>query len=381
MGLGRNGGIALAVQAVVVAAVVAQVAYTNIDWNAYMEQVAAVAAGERDYSRIRGDTGPLVYPAGHVWLYSLLAPLPLRTVQWLFAALLLGTSAAVLLLAARLEPRGPPLWAALLLVASRRATSVFVLRLFNDGPAALLLYAALVAGASPLATLLLSAACAVKMSALLALPGYGAVLLRRGGWGTALRHAALFLALQAALGLPFLAAAPAAYLGRAFELTRVFEHRWSVNWAFLPPALFVSPGLAAALLAAHAGLLLLLAHRRWGGLEALLWGPRRPPSPAFAVRAPLEALLAGILCARTLHYQVGRDCCCFLPIHVCLSVLGSVPAGPSAAAARRPASCTPSALGRRRARLQPLPAAPLGRPASPGRAHCLLSLCPFRPRH
>jgi hypothetical protein len=38
----------------------------------------------------------------------------------------------------------------------------YVLRLFNDGPAALLLYAALLLDASPAATLLLSGAVAVK---------------------------------------------------------------------------------------------------------------------------------------------------------------------------------------------------------------------------
>ena len=124
--LGRNGRVALAVQAVIVGLAVLQVAFTNIDWIAYMEQVATVQAGERDYLKIRGDTGPLVYPAGHVWLYALLAPLPLRVVQWLFWGLLLATSAAVLALSHRLLPAGPPLWAALLLIASRRVASVCV---------------------------------------------------------------------------------------------------------------------------------------------------------------------------------------------------------------------------------------------------------------
>lgn len=34
---------------------------TNIDWTAYMEQVGIYKSGERNYYRIRGDTGPLVY--------------------------------------------------------------------------------------------------------------------------------------------------------------------------------------------------------------------------------------------------------------------------------------------------------------------------------
>ena len=43
--------------------------YTEIDWKAYMQEVQAVADGERDYTAIGANTGPLVYPAGFVWLY------------------------------------------------------------------------------------------------------------------------------------------------------------------------------------------------------------------------------------------------------------------------------------------------------------------------
>ena len=34
---------------------------TNIDWIAYMQQIESVLGGERDYLKIRGDTGPLVF--------------------------------------------------------------------------------------------------------------------------------------------------------------------------------------------------------------------------------------------------------------------------------------------------------------------------------
>ena len=40
--------------------------------------------------------------------------------------------------------------------------------------------------------------------------------------------------LQAVLGAPFLVAAPASYVRKAFELSRVFLHRWTVNLHFLP---------------------------------------------------------------------------------------------------------------------------------------------------
>ena len=46
--------------------------YTPIDWKAYMQEVAGVLEfGEFDYLELKGDTGPLVYPAGFVYIYSM----------------------------------------------------------------------------------------------------------------------------------------------------------------------------------------------------------------------------------------------------------------------------------------------------------------------
>ena len=45
---------------------------TEIDWTTYNQQVALYLNGERDYTLIKGSTGPLVYPALHVYIYSVL---------------------------------------------------------------------------------------------------------------------------------------------------------------------------------------------------------------------------------------------------------------------------------------------------------------------
>lgn len=66
-----------------------------------MEQVSQIVAGERNYSNIWGSTGPLVYPAGHVYVYTGLYYLTDRgenilLAQWIFAALYLATLATVM---------------------------------------------------------------------------------------------------------------------------------------------------------------------------------------------------------------------------------------------------------------------------------------------
>jgi len=55
-----------------------------------MQQIKQVAAGERDYTKIEGQTGPLVYPAGHVLLYRGLYSLTERGTNILTAQIIFG---------------------------------------------------------------------------------------------------------------------------------------------------------------------------------------------------------------------------------------------------------------------------------------------------
>ena len=99
-------------------------------------------------------------------------------------------------------------------------------------------------------------------------------LLRRGSkllscsWqgaemGEIVQGACQGVALQMLLGAPFLLHSAQAYLGRAFELSRVFQHTWTVNLKFLPEPLFQSKGVALVLLLAHVLLLLAFAQHRY----------------------------------------------------------------------------------------------------------------------
>eukprot|EP00951_Prasinocladus_malaysianus_P022572 scaffold189616_cov47-Prasinocladus_malaysianus.AAC.1 len=60
-----------------------------------MEEVGGFLGGERDYAKLEGGTGPLVYPAGFVYIYSALHWLTnggdIPTAQAVFVVLYLFT--------------------------------------------------------------------------------------------------------------------------------------------------------------------------------------------------------------------------------------------------------------------------------------------------
>lgn len=67
-----------------------------------MEQVSQFVSGERDYTKIKGGTGPLVYPAAHVYTYTGLYYITdkgkdIFLAQQLFAVLYMATLALVML--------------------------------------------------------------------------------------------------------------------------------------------------------------------------------------------------------------------------------------------------------------------------------------------
>lgn len=66
-----------------------------------MEQVSLYLSGELDYVKLKGSTGPLVYPAGHVYIYSVLYKLTeqgrdIFTAQVVFTGVYLMTLGIVL---------------------------------------------------------------------------------------------------------------------------------------------------------------------------------------------------------------------------------------------------------------------------------------------
>ena len=247
------------IEVVLSTAIVLKVPYTEIDWRAYMDEVGGVLDGDFDYVNLRGETGPLVYPAGFVWVYVPLhwvtgGGANVRLAQFFFVALI-AVNLFVVLRIYNLTRFAPP-WVALFFLCSKRVHSLFVLRLFNDCVTATVFHVALLCmclAASVTATegrgepealrlrrrywivgcALFSAAVSIKMNILLMAPALFFTLI--GGTGTMWTIGAItgMAAIQGLLGLPFLLTNFWGYVGRALDLSRVFLFKWSVNFKWL----------------------------------------------------------------------------------------------------------------------------------------------------
>lgn len=134
-------------------------------------------------------------------------------------------------------------------------------------------------------------------------------------------------AIQVALGLPFLMTDSKGYLGASFNLSRVFKHKWSVNFRWvpctpLPPeeeqllvdctGLFTSKVFGLGLLGLMVLLLGCFGHARWcqarGGLWKTIWGSLQGQAlRGFTAKEIVTMLFCsnfiGVACARSLHFQ------------------------------------------------------------------------------
>ncbi|NXA93252.1 ALG3 mannosyltransferase, partial [Melanocharis versteri] len=309
---------------------------TEIDWKAYMQEVEGFANGTLDYTQLQGDTGPLVYPAGFVYIFLGLYHATgrgsdIRLAQYLFAGLYLLNLLLVFRIYCRTN-KVPPYVFFFMCCASYRIHSIFVLRLFNDPVAMAILFLAInlfLEERWSWGCLLFSLAVSVKMNILLFAPGLLFLLLQRFGLLGCIPKLCICALLQVVLGLPFLLVNPVGYLTRSFDLGRQFQFKWTVNWRFLPEEVFQNRVFHAALLLAHLAGLGLFALHRWHSSKenilTLLKDPakRKPASPRLTVNnilwqascvCPLNASawivfilfssnFLGVCCSRSLHYQ------------------------------------------------------------------------------
>ncbi|CAI5988697.1 unnamed protein product [Closterium sp. NIES-65] len=349
----------LIAEAVLCSAIIAKVPYTKIDWDAYMAQVTGFQHGERDYTKLEGDTGPLVYPAGFLLSFSAL--------KWITGGIVANAQAAFLVLylinllmvfAIYIRTQAVPPWVLVLLCLSKRLHSIFLLRLFNDCLAMAFLHASLLRLQSSRwipAVLLFSAGVSVKMNVLLFLPPLLLIMAKTLPLLQimALLGAAVAFQLQQFgvetshnlfLSSPFESTQKPSHnlsLSSPFESTQKPSHNLflsslSVNFKFVPRSTIVSKPFAQPLLlalllhlrpfccplfsseqnACFSHLLMLFCHFCWcryeGGMFrvaiAALLSPfkrlqTRPLHPDHITYLMLVGNFIGIFCARSLHYQ------------------------------------------------------------------------------
>lgn len=323
--------------------IIQRVAYTEIDWIAYMQEVGGYLDGERDYIKLKGDTGPLVYPAGFVYLYSALRYLTddgtnVRKAQYNFLGFYLALLAVVHRIYIEVgrrcnvsqsnnqqSPAHLPNYLLILLSLSKRIHSIFMLRLFNDGLAMLLLYVGIyfmIRNRFRWASLCLTLAVSIKMNILLFFPAYILILMMNHSVLQALSHVIGMVIVQGVLGLPFLLHHPANYINKAFEFSRVFFYKWTVNLKLLPEPIFLHPTTSLLLLVAHLIILVIVINKysqAVGGIinvikhglsglfmitnKSLFDDSSRQLSPHFIVSVMFLANFVGVIFARSLHYQ------------------------------------------------------------------------------
>ncbi|XP_066590986.1 lethal(2)neighbour of Tid protein [Prorops nasuta] len=238
--------------------VIEKVPYTEIDWKAYMQEVEGFLNGTFDYSKLKGDTGPLVYPAGFVYIFSGLYYITaqgtrIKIAQYFFALLYIILLVLVFRIYVKTK-KVPPYVLILMCATSYRVHSIFVLRLFNDPIAMVLLFASINAFLDDhwyLGSILYSFAVSIKMNILLFAPALLIAYLCNLGFFKTVINLIICGLIQLLLGLPFLLTNPFSYVKGAFNFSRIFEFKWTVNWRFLPEDIFINPYFHIALLGLH----------------------------------------------------------------------------------------------------------------------------------
>ncbi|CAG8239135.1 unnamed protein product [Penicillium salamii] len=304
--------------ALLCALVIWKIAYTEIDWTTYMQQVSLFISGEHDYPLIKGSTGPLVYPAAHVYIYTLLYHVTdqgrdILLGQAIFAVLYLATLVVVVSCYRQI---GAPPYLFPLLALSKRLHSIFVLRLFNDGFAAFAMWVAIylclkrkwVAGIA-----VWSIGVAIKMTLVLLVPAIAVITLLSLGLTRSISLGAMAFLVQIFLAVPFIQVNATGYFSRAFELSRQFMFKWTVNWRFVGEETFLSKEFSLGLLVLHISLLAIFfaSWMKSSGtnvvrfLQDIIQRRQQtvPLSRLFTMTVMLSSLAIGLLCARSLHYQ------------------------------------------------------------------------------
>ena len=290
-------------EAMLLELIIIKVPYTEIDYSTYMQQITQIERGELNYDNIKGDTGPIVYPGGYVFIYSWMKLLTdgmnnLVSGQEAFRLLYLMTFVLTFLIYIMIEGKHKVKpYVFYLLVISKRLHSIYVLRLFNDcfttffmlGTILLLQLASKYKQSSYddkydknekwefnlhsklLALLAIDCYCfglSVKMNALLYLPGLFIILyfLNDENLIKFLSMIAFGILVMLGINYQFLLNGKEirdSFLRNAFDFNREFMYKWSINWKFLSEDVFHNPIFQKTLLILHVFTLIIFTLNKW----------------------------------------------------------------------------------------------------------------------
>lgn len=141
---------------------------------------------------------------------------------------------------------------------SYRIHSIYVLRLFNDPIAILFLFVAVnlfLDDKWTLGSVFFSLGVSVKMNVLLFAPAILMFYIVYLGYVKTIIQLMVCGLVQVLLGVPFLITYPIEYIKGSFDIGRVFEHKWTVNYRFLSRHLFEHKYFHFGLLILHLTLL------------------------------------------------------------------------------------------------------------------------------
>lgn len=152
----------------------------------------------------------------------------------------------------------PPYVVVLSVLTSYRIHSIYSLRLFNDPIAMLFAFAAInlfLDRKWTLGSICFSIGVGVKMNVLLFAPAILLLYITNLGFVKTVIQLAICALVQLILGAPFLLTFPVEYLKGSFDLGRVFDHKWTVNYRFLNIDTFENKYFHIGLLVLHLVLL------------------------------------------------------------------------------------------------------------------------------
>lgn len=181
----------------------------------------------------------------------------IRLAQYVFVAIYLLQMYLVLRIYTKTR-KVPPYVLIFSAFTSYRIHSIYVLRLFNDPIAIVLFYVALnlfLDNKWTLGSVFFSLGVSVKMNILLFAPAILMFYIINLGYVKTLLQLIVCGAVQLILGAPFLTTYPINYIKGSFDIGRVFEHKWTVNYRFLSRFLFEHKYFHFGLLIIHLALL------------------------------------------------------------------------------------------------------------------------------